>query len=741
MYPVGDQETRQPKAAGFFLLGRAFALGVRDKPAQTGTQAQQHGIKPSEPHYTEGITRFRFALRPAGIPLQRVAMNPASTPPGVTTFDDCYTADLRFLGRIQPHGALLAFNAQQRLVACSGNASLWLDRPGPTLLGQTWSELLPMLPSQTELAARSRLDLNRVMLQPVTLPGGTVLSARHQAGQHHLIEFEPANSTDPFYQDRSALLANCAQALEDATDEEHAASILMRHVALVTGFDRVMVLRFMPDWHGAVIDEVLAGGVGGFRDHHFPADDIPENARQLYRVKWQRLITNALADDQPIETLESTAIDLTQSELRAVHPAHLQYLRNMGVMTSFSVSIMARGQLWGLVVCHHLSQKALSFADRHLCEHLSRQTAIKLGDLQELAHVRHRHRHHLVRQNIRQVLMQSGGSADVIHAQLQTLRQAFGADGAWARYDDSDFLDGQVPSRKARRVLQRCLETHAENTITSWNELPAELESQAELARLACGLIAFRLNHTWVILLRSELSERIAWAGKNPPRAATGGLSPRSSFEAWVEQTRGQARRWHPADLEAAADLRDMLDEVGVFLALEEQTETDSLTGLGNRLRLERTLRDGIAHCRESGERLGVLLLDLDRFKPVNDEHGHAAGDAVLRTLASRMANGLRDGDTLVRLGGDEFALVTLRLRRESDLQRIANRLLAACREPIVLPSDRIVTVSASVGAAIYPEHGTDGDTLLQQADQAMYNVKHHQRNGYALARPGQTPV
>ncbi|MBI5501871.1 MAG: EAL domain-containing protein [Deltaproteobacteria bacterium] len=149
----------------------------------------------------------------------------------------------------------------------------------------------------------------------------------------------------------------------------------------------------------------------------------------------------------------------------------------------------------------------------------------------------------------------------------------------------------------------------------------------------------------------------------------------------------------------------------------------DGLTGLPNRLLFRDRLETALHRARRCDEPLGVMLVDLDGFKAVNDRRGHEAGDAVLRAVAERLAAGVRKSDTVARLGGDEFGVVLPDLRQADDVLVVADRLLGALRETVDA-GGRVVAVQASIGVGMRPQHGDDADALLRAADAAMYRVK-----------------
>lgn len=173
-------------------------------------------------------------------------------------------------------------------------------------------------------------------------------------------------------------------------------------------------------------------------------------------------------------------------------------------------------------------------------------------------------------------------------------------------------------------------------------------------------------------------------------------------------------------------------------VALENLAHYDILTRLPNRALLEDRMRQSIAHARRNGSSLAVCFIDLDRFKPVNDQHGHDAGDLVLIQVAQRMQQQLRADDTLARLGGDEFVALLPNLRDSGEVNEVIPRLLAAIEEPITLGNGVTVGVSASFGSCFYPQDGDTPDDLLRYADRAMYMAKYsgsvHQRYSGNLA-------
>src|SRR5512142_2827690 len=156
----------------------------------------------------------------------------------------------------------------------------------------------------------------------------------------------------------------------------------------------------------------------------------------------------------------------------------------------------------------------------------------------------------------------------------------------------------------------------------------------------------------------------------------------------------------------------------------------DALTDLPNRLLFMDRAAVAFAYARRAGTNVGVAFLDLDRFKIVNDSFGHHVGDEVLRGIAARLRECLREEDTVARMGGDEFTVVMPGLRKDEDVVKVASKLLDVFHRPLFI-GGRDILVSASIGLSVYPEDGNDAETLMRNADAAMYRAK--QRGGDAF--------
>jgi diguanylate cyclase (GGDEF)-like protein/PAS domain S-box-containing protein len=234
-----------------------------------------------------------------------------------------------------------------------------------------------------------------------------------------------------------------------------------------------------------------------------------------------------------------------------------------------------------------------------------------------------------------------------------------------------------------------------------------------------------RQDKTYYAAMWQALKQKKAWRGEIWNRRKSGEIFAELLSIAAICDDEGRARRY-----------------VGVFsdisylktheAELSQVANYDALTGVPNRRLLADRLDQAIARAQRGGRMLFVCYLDLDGFKQVNDQHGHGAGDQLLVEVSRRLQDALRAGDTLARLGGDEFVVLFNDLASEWECCQILDRILEIIALPVVIGSHE-VAVSASIGVTFHTSTNEDGDTLLRQADQAMYVAKQSGKSRYHL--------
>ncbi|MCP1508835.1 diguanylate cyclase (GGDEF)-like protein [Pseudomonas marginalis] len=261
------------------------------------------------------------------------------------------------------------------------------------------------------------------------------------------------------------------------------------------------------------------------------------------------------------------------------------------------------------------------------------------------------------------------------------------------------------------------------------------------------SLLRFLLSGLAGILICTALSAWVAlYLARRLLRGITGPLHSLATVAHAARVERDFDRRVPPAKIaeldSLGNDFNALLEEMQAWQnhlqseneSLAHQANHDSLTGLPNRAFFEGRLIRALRSAAKANERVAVLFLDSDRFKDINDNYGHAAGDAVLVAVATRVRAQLREDDLVARLGGDEFAILLSPLHKVEDAQRIADKIIASMDVPIPVPGNTQVLTSLSIGIAIYPDHGATPGALLNAADAAMYQAKRLSLGGQQTA-------
>ncbi|WP_395445080.1 GAF domain-containing protein [Caulobacter sp. UC70_42] len=286
---------------------------------------------------------------------------------------NCDREPIHILGSVQPFGFLLAVNSDWLVIHASTTTLRYLGLAPADLIGKPLSQVLG---GHALHNIRGRLQImrgadavERMFGQPLVDGGEDFDLALHYSGRLLIIEGEPSHP-DVLIEAASAVRSMTTRIAARPTFEDfcHEAA---RQVRALTEFDRVMVYRFAHDGAGEVIAESVRPGIGSFLGQRYPASDIPVQARALYERNWLRIIADVDAEVSPIIPPTSPAgepVDLSMSMLRAVSPIHIEYLRNMGVAASLSISILRDGKLWGLFACHHYAPKHISYERRTAAE-------------------------------------------------------------------------------------------------------------------------------------------------------------------------------------------------------------------------------------------------------------------------------------------------------------------------------------------------------------------------------------
>ncbi len=653
----------------------------------------------------------------------------------------CDREPIHVPGAVQGHGGLLAIDpADGRIAFCSDNVAALLGlAAGP--LGASVEDVLGAGSMERLADAVDGASLEEIT-KLMTLATDQVMAfTTHRSDDLIVVEIEAPEAPDA----RDALLHEVRRAVQrvEATDDAATAcEAAVDEVRRITGYDRVMVYRFHEDEHGEVIAEARRPDIEPFLGLHYPATDIPRPARRLLRLSPTRMIGDVDRPPVPIVGHGAHAgrqLDLSRSVLRAVSPIHLQYLRNMGVAASLTISLTDGPRLWGLLACHHGDPRVASPELRSACAIVARTLWQRVDAGERLD----QHLQAAQRLSLRARFLANVSSVDPVAEALvadgRFLLDLVAADGVCLRIEGVTTTLGEVPAREQLSTLVGQLSRlEAEPPIVT-DEIGALGPQPWTGSQGVAGLIAAPLSPGWdeyVIWFRGEAVRTVTWAGdprkpaQEAPAAEGGDLGPRTSFAAWRETMRGRSTAWNGADAAAATDVVAAIADLRasrVRDALAKRAMRDALTGLPNRALLLDRLDVAIADLARTGGRIWVMFLDLDGFKEVNDTLGHEAGDRLLTEVARRLRGGIRASDTAARLGGDEFVVVCAGDATEAGIDRLAAQLLAALAEPIVLDGHPC-TIHGSIGIAAVGS-GTSSAAAVAAADAAMYRAKRAGRN------------
>lgn len=491
---------------------------------------------------------------------------------------DCADEPIAIPGAIQPHGALLALTEPDlAVVVASANAAEILGRP---VAGARLDDLL----ADDDLAAvRAALTAEHVEANPlrVRLADADVDLVLHRADGLLIAEFEPVPGAEEAGAAWHRRLPTVLQRLSATGTLEELTAVLARDVRSVTGYDRVMVYRFDADWNGEVIAEDRRDDLEPFFGLHYPASDIPAQARALYATNWMRIIPDATYTRVPLEPaanpLTGRPLDLSGAMLRSVSPVHLEYLANMGVVSSMSVSLIDRGKLWGLIACHHYAgAHRPSYTDRTAAEFLGRTaslllhtkvTAAERGDVVGTA------------QNLASLAGAVGlnprALSDALTGGEATVLDLLPAAGAAVRINGQLQLLGTTPPADRLVPLVRSL-LDVGTPVT--DAASAVVPDAADLAGTSSGVLAVEVaggRDDFLAWFRPETLREVTWAGnpygsKTVTTEAGPRLSPRQSFDSWSETVRGTARPWREHEVAAARSLAASVTEAALSRATED---------------------------------------------------------------------------------------------------------------------------------------------------------------------------
>ena len=478
-------------------------------------------------------------------------------------------------GQIQPYGVVLVLQEPDlKVLQVSTNSSTIFGIPPEEMLGKSLEEILdPFQMERLEIGLRQD---NLDFINP------TKIWARKQGddyvifdGVFHrntegvlILELEPATSQEniPFLSFYHLARASINQ-LQETSSLRDFCQIIVQEVRKVTGFDRVMLYKFDDDNHGAVIAEEKLDHLESYLDLHYPASDIPKQARKLFSSNWIRIIPDTKA--QPVELyplnnpINDRPLDLTNSILRSASPCHLDYLHNMGVGASLTISLIEDGKLWGLIACHHLTPKYVSYELRKACEFLGRVIFSEISNREETEDYDYRVKLEYIRSQLVDDMAQSDDFVSGLIKNEANLLNLADARGAAVCFNGNWTLLGETPAEEDLNFLVQWLYKNIDEEVFTTDSLAKIYPDADQYKNIASGLVAMAISRrNYVLWFRPEVIQTVNWGG-DPNNAYEADrsqgelqLSPRKSFELWKETVRLTSLPWKQVEINAVKELR-----------------------------------------------------------------------------------------------------------------------------------------------------------------------------------------
>jgi chemotaxis family two-component system sensor kinase Cph1 len=484
---------------------------------------------------------------------------------------NCDREPIHIPGRIQSHGFMVAIDSITfKASYVSDNLVTYIGITSQELLNMSADELNAQMSVYTNKTdVRQLLELgisqkNFDIINPYRLhindhPYYLII---HQSDTNFVLEFEPATME----YDIQGLLG---RSISEVLLNRSLAGFLQnaaREVRRIIEFDRVMIYQFLEDGHGVVMAEEREETLEPFLGLHYPASDIPKQARELYKANYTRIIADVNAESSAITTFNNgTPLDLTHSSLRAVSPIHIQYLKNMGVESSFSISLLSGGELWGLIACHNYSPKFIDYRAREGAKLIGQILSSAL----EFRQTEEETQSDLKLKEITEVLSGDMDRChDLISCLLNSERNVLDityASGAAILFEGQLHRIGITPEEPDLQDLFVWLKSSMTESIYHTDKLSEVYAPALAYAPVASGILACMLNKEmgeFMVWFKPELISTINWAGnpEKPVEIQAHGLmvlSPRHSFESWAEIVKHTSDKWKQIEISGVLKVRE----------------------------------------------------------------------------------------------------------------------------------------------------------------------------------------
>jgi len=496
----------------------------------------------------------------------------------IVTLTNCEHEPIHIPGSIQPHGFLIGVTPDWKIDFCTENVSAFVDLVYKEIIGKdfcatfgahTKDEILNYINGdQTKLIFPLEIDL---LGKPFQL-------SIHKNSDIYILEAEPHFGSEEKIAELYTQMIQFISNMNGTNTLQDLCALVAKGTREITGYDRVMIYRFDKDYNGEVYAENCREDLEPFLGLHYPHTDIPAQARELYIRNQVRLIADINYKPVPIFTLddaENKNLDLSLSILRSTSPIHVQYLKNMGVGATLTISLIHHGRLWGLIACHHYSAKNIS-PEIRLAAKLQGQFISSQIDLRQSTD-----EYQIARRTSFALEHLTGLDLPLNPLSFATistdpeLLNLCNATGVSICVGNKIYKDGLTPTDEQVQRISKKINYFAKEGIFTTSKLAdyfPEFNDNTDVA----GIIYHSLgNDDSIIWYRAETISEINWAG-DPEKAIVkdkNGLHPRNSFNTWKQIVKNQSSIWLHPEISAAASYAHALHNQIILLKLSEEEE------------------------------------------------------------------------------------------------------------------------------------------------------------------------
>lgn len=613
----------------------------------------------------------------------------------IISIDRCEQEPIQWPGRIQAHGYLMAVDPVSLcLLHLSENFQSFFKGQLVEAIGLPLSSI-PLqgidasnLSKLVELACQTPADQTHSHYR-VLLGEEFFWAIIHQHDGLVMIEFEPVATRVTI--DREEIANETVAIIQRSKSLEAMLNQIALCVRGITGFDRVMVYRFDQDWHGEVVAEAMTDSLKPFLGLRYPASDIPRQARELYKLNRVRLIADVDSEVvpllPPLRDQTGRPPDLTHANLRSVSPVHIEYLMNMGVQASMSISLLHQGELWGLIACHH-------YQESRFIDYPTRQAVMMVSQLLSASvSVQQTDAVRLVTdklmgctEKLNQQMIEDWDVVQGLTRHPVNLLSINQATGAALLFNDEVHRLGNVPSEEDIRSLVEWLHNTTSEELFQTNQLPNLFLVAESFKAIGSGILSVRLSRElreYIIWFKPEKVKTVYWGG-NPSKAvrveADGSerLSPRKSFQKWAQAVHNQSDPWLQAELTTALKLREDIIHLVKLKAnqirmLSEQLRETTAELEAFSYTVSHDLRTPLSSIRSYTE---IFLEDFGHLLPkeAHDTFG------IIKKASDRMNMLIRSMLYYSRTGRTE--LIRTRISIGPILKQLSDELIASSKHP-----------------------------------------------------------